>query len=71
MVPTQSRPRAALAAGLCLSALLTGAGPLGAQDLAAAPPKEQPAPEAPKVEPAKDIVIKPVDVAPEIGRAHV
>ncbi|WP_342162325.1 L,D-transpeptidase family protein [Methylobacterium sp. SD21] len=64
MVPTQSRPRAALAAGLCLSALLTGAGPLGAQDLAAAPPKEQPAPEAPKVEPAKDIAIKPVDVAP-------
>ena len=64
MVPTQSRPRAALAAGLCLSALLTGAGPLGAQDLAAAPPKEQPAPEAPKAEPAKDIAIKPVDVAP-------
>jgi murein L,D-transpeptidase YcbB/YkuD len=64
MVPTQSRPRAALAAGLCLSALLTGAGPLGAQDLAATPPKEQPAPEAPKVEPAKDIAIKPVDIAP-------
>ena len=64
MVPTQSRPRAALAAGLCLSALLTGAGPLGAQDLAVAPPKEQPAPEAPRIEPAKDVAVKPSEPAP-------
>ena len=64
MVPTQSRPRAALAAGLCLSALLTGVGPVSAQDLPAAPSKEQPAPEAPKVEPAEDIVAKPTEPAP-------
>ena len=56
MVPTPSRPHAALAAGLCLSALLAGAHPAGAQDLPAVGPmpKEQPLPEAPKVEPAKD-----------------
>lgn len=64
MVPTQSRPRAALAAGLCLSALLTGAGPLAAQDLAVTPPKELPAPDTLKAEPAKEIVAKPIETAP-------
>ena len=66
MVPTPSRPRAALAAGLCLSALLAGMPPAAAQDVPtpAAPPKEQPARElakvdAPKIEPAKDIVAMP------------
>lgn len=67
MVPTQSRPRAALAAGLCLSVLLTGTGPLGAQDLAVAPPKEQPALETPKTEPAKDIAAKPVEPVPPVA----
>lgn len=72
MVPTPSRPRAALAAGLCLSALLAGAGPAVAQDLPAAGslPKEQPAqempkPEASKFEPAKDAAAR----SPETGSA--
>jgi murein L,D-transpeptidase YcbB/YkuD len=62
MVPTPRRPRAALATGLCLSALLAGSIPAAAQDVpvAAVPPKEQPARELPrgdsvKIEPAKEI----------------
>ncbi|MCJ2011972.1 murein L,D-transpeptidase [Methylobacterium sp. J-076] len=68
MVPTPSRPRAALAAGLCLSALLTGACPAGAQDVSAvAPPPVQDAAkgEPIKTEPAKEpSAAKPAEPAP-------
>ena len=64
MVPTPSRPRAAVAAGLCLSALLTGTAAVHAQDIAAAPVAQQPASETVKIEPAKEIPSKPIEPAP-------
>ncbi len=67
MVTTPTCPRTALAAGLCLSALLAGPIQALAQDVAAAAvsPKEQPIrdlpkAETPKIEPAKDLAPTPV-----------
>ncbi|WP_449410517.1 L,D-transpeptidase family protein [Methylobacterium komagatae] len=64
MVPTPSRPRAAVAAGLCPSALLTGTATVHAQDIAVVPVAQQPAAEITKIEPAKEMVPKPLEPAP-------